>query len=53
MVDGQVLASGGPKMAVMCATEEELLRCLATARARRESDPLLTINVVRRARECP
>jgi histidyl-tRNA synthetase len=50
MVDREVFDSGGTKMAVTCATEEELLRCLATARARRENDPLLTINVVRRAR---
>jgi histidyl-tRNA synthetase len=50
MVDREVFGSGGTKMAVTCATEEELLRCLARARARRENDPLLTINVVRRAR---
>ena len=41
---------GRTKVAVTCATEEELLRSLAAARARRENEPLLVINVVRRAR---
>jgi histidyl-tRNA synthetase len=50
MVDRQLFASGEPKVAVTCATEAELLRCLVAARARRENEPLLVINVVRRAR---
>jgi histidyl-tRNA synthetase len=50
MVTREVFVPDGAKMAVLCATEEELLRCLATAGARRENHPRLTINVVRRAR---
>ena len=50
MVDRDLFVSEGLKMAVTCASEDELLRCLARAGARRESEPLLTINVVRRAR---
>lgn len=50
LVDRHFFASGEPKVAVTCTTEAELLRCLAAARARRENDPLLVINVVRRAR---
>jgi histidyl-tRNA synthetase len=50
MVDRDLFVSEGLKMAVTCASEDELLRCLARASARRESEPFLTINVVRRAR---
>ena len=50
MVDRDLFVSAGLKMAVTCASEDELLRCLARASARRESEPFLTINVVRRAR---
>lgn len=50
MVDRELFASGQPKVAVTCASEEELLRCLAVARARRTADPLAVVNVVRRAR---
>ena len=50
MVDRDLFVSAGLKMAVTCANEDELLRCLARASARRESEPFLTINVVRRAR---
>jgi histidyl-tRNA synthetase len=50
MVNTDLFVSGEAKVAVRCGTEEELLRCLAAARARRENEPLLVINVVRRAR---
>ena len=50
MVDRELFAATGPRVAVTCSTDEELLRCLAVARARRETEPLLVISVVRRAR---
>jgi histidyl-tRNA synthetase len=50
MVDRELFAPDGPRVAVTCSTDEELLRCLAAARARRESEPLLVVSVVRRAR---
>jgi histidyl-tRNA synthetase len=50
MVDRDLFVSAGLKIAVTCASDDELLRCLARASARRESEPFLTINVVRRAR---
>jgi histidyl-tRNA synthetase len=50
MVDKDLFGPGEAKVAVRCATEAELLRCLVAARHRRESEPLLVINVVRRAR---
>ncbi len=50
MVDTALFVAGQAKMAVTCATEEELLRCLAVAQRRREDSPLVVINVVRRAR---
>jgi histidyl-tRNA synthetase len=50
MVDKHLFSTAGPKIAVACATETELLRCLAVARERRAKDPGATISVVRRAR---
>jgi histidyl-tRNA synthetase len=50
MVDTDLFVSAGLKIAVTCASEDELLRCLARASARRESEPFLSINVLRRAR---
>ena len=50
MVDRDLFTTGGPKVAVTCATEAELLRCLAVARDRRTEDPAAAISVVRRAR---
>ena len=53
MVDREIFGSGGTKMAVTCATEEELLRCLATARTRRENDPLLRYAMLSGGRAMP
>ena len=50
MVDRELFMPEQAKVAVTCATEEDLLRSLATARNRRQDDPLLVVNVVRRAR---
>ena len=50
MVDRLLFTTGGPKIAVTCATEAELLRCLAVARERRAKEPTAAISVVRRAR---
>jgi histidyl-tRNA synthetase len=50
LVDTGLFAPGRSKLAVTCATDEELLRGLATAHARRLAGPLVVINVVRRAR---
>jgi histidyl-tRNA synthetase len=44
-------AIGGPaKVAITCADEEDLLRCLAVARAPRQRDPGAVFSVLRRAR---
>jgi histidyl-tRNA synthetase len=50
MVDWELFVAGQTKVAVTCATEEELLRCLVTAQERRQTHPHLVFNVVRRAR---
>jgi histidyl-tRNA synthetase len=50
MVDRGLFVAGQAKVAVTCATNEELLRCLVTAQKRRQDDPLLIFNVLRRAR---
>ena len=50
MVDRNLFTTGEIKVAVTCATEEELLRCLGVARARRAAGPAVAISVVRRAR---
>jgi histidyl-tRNA synthetase len=50
MVDWELFVAGQTKVAVTCATEEELLRCLVIAQERRQTHPHLVFNVARRAR---
>jgi len=50
LVDQTSLGGGRRKEFVVCATDEELLRALEKARARRGQEPDLTLSVVRRAR---
>ena len=50
LVDASAFTEGRRKVAVTCADDDELLRCLAAARARRAGDPGADISVLRRAR---
>jgi hypothetical protein len=45
-----MFATGHHKVAVTCASDEELLRCLAAARAKRAAAPNAVFSVLRRAR---
>jgi len=49
LVDAAVFATGGARVAVLCASEAEMLQCLSVARTRRAAGRA-TYNVVRRAR---
>ncbi|HUC12877.1 MAG TPA: histidine--tRNA ligase [Acidimicrobiales bacterium] len=48
LVDKNAFGTGRAKIAVTCSDDEELLRCLALARAKRDQGTV--VNVVRRAR---
>ncbi len=50
LVDRGLFATGAPRVAVTCATEEELLACLAAAPAARAARTGGTVSVLRRAR---
>jgi len=50
LVDPALFGRGQHRVAVTCANEDELMRSLAAARARRARDPGTVFNVVRRAR---
>ena len=50
LVDPAIFATGQHKVAVTCAGDDELLRCLAVARARRATDRNAVVSVLRRAR---
>lgn len=50
LVDPALFATGYPKVAILCASVEELLACLGNARRKRAQDPKMVISVVRRAR---
>lgn len=50
LVDAGLFSTGHPKLAVTCASEEELLASLADARRQRAQDPQIVISVLRRAR---
>ncbi|HTW07127.1 MAG TPA: ATP phosphoribosyltransferase regulatory subunit [Acidimicrobiales bacterium] len=50
LIDPAGFQEGQHKLAVLCASPEELLRSLAAAGARRARDPGLVVNVLRRAR---
>jgi histidyl-tRNA synthetase len=50
MVDPDRFLRGRHRVAVLCSSQEEQLRCLAEASARRAGDPSATFNVLRRAR---
>lgn len=50
LVDRRRFFTGHPKIAVTCASQEELLASLVNARRKRASDPNLVISVLRRAR---
>lgn len=50
LVQWAQFSSGHPKLAVTCAGDEELLRCLEVARARRRQSPDMVVSVLRRAR---
>ena len=50
MVDRDAFGAGGHKVAILCADEEEMLRCLELARSRRAREPGAVFSVLRRAR---
>jgi histidyl-tRNA synthetase len=50
LVDPAIFATSAPKVAVLCAGEQEMVDSIAVARARRTREPGATYNVVRRAR---
>ena len=50
LVDPALFATGQRKVAVTCASDEELLRCLAAARGERAKGPSTIYSVLRRAR---
>jgi histidyl-tRNA synthetase len=50
LVDPDLFTGTQRKVAVTCVGEDELVNCLAVARAKRAGDPDLVVNVVRRAR---
>jgi histidyl-tRNA synthetase len=50
LVDLAAFQHGQQKVAITCASEDEMLRCLAAAQPRRERDPSVVVSVVRRAR---
>lgn len=50
MVDPARFRTGRPKVAVLCASEEELVACLVLARQRRAANQGAAYSVVRRAR---
>ncbi len=49
MVDRDAFGAGGPKVAILCADEEEILRDLELARDRRAPEPGAVFSVLRRA----
>jgi histidyl-tRNA synthetase len=50
LVDAAGLAPSGPRVAVLCSGEDELLTCLARCRDLRTKEPGATYSVLRRAR---
>jgi histidyl-tRNA synthetase len=50
LVDRAIFRSAAPRVVVTCASEEELLACLAAAPTARAARPGTTLSVVRRAR---
>jgi histidyl-tRNA synthetase len=50
LVDRDVFGPGRRKVAVTCASEEEMLRCLEQARRKRAEGPTAVFSVLRRAR---
>ena len=50
LVDGDAWGPAGHKVAIICSSEEEMLRCLELARGRRAREPGVVLSVLRRAR---